>query len=136
MVSERASLRLRLGSSAKDVSSVRSYVRSFLQQLGAARVEDAMLCLTEACTNALRHAQGSPISLEVRVEDVDLVVVVRDYGTGIELASVESGTLPSAFAASGRGMGLMTILSDEVNWWNDNGTVVKLVLRGVVPEAH
>ena len=51
------------------------------------------LAVTEACTNCVLHAYGdesgtdSTFALEARVDDDDLLVVVRDAGAGITAAA-------------------------------------------------
>lgn len=47
----------------------------------------------EALTNALRHAQASRITLEVRTEGVELRLTVRDDGAGFDLAAAQARAL-------------------------------------------
>jgi anti-sigma regulatory factor (Ser/Thr protein kinase) len=83
-------------------------------------IEDALaadirLAVTEACTNAVLHAYegarpGRPrtFALEARLEDDELLVVVRDSGSGVLRPQSGRGGL-------GYGLGLMRRLASSVD---------------------
>lgn len=59
-------------------------------RVGTDLVPDALAVLTEALSNAGRHAQASEIAVHVHVAE-DLTLSVRDNGRGIPQDAVESG---------------------------------------------
>jgi stage II sporulation protein AB (anti-sigma F factor) len=49
-------------------------------------VDDVRLCVSEAVTNAVQHAYGAEagtVDITVLVHDPGVVVVVRDFGSGV-----------------------------------------------------
>jgi serine/threonine-protein kinase RsbW len=83
--------------------------------LGRAEVADLKLAVTEACSNAVRHAYGGgppgEIELEVAFEDDRLELVVEDHGAGIRLPLREDGP-PSE--DGGMGLPLIRAVVDEL----------------------
>jgi anti-sigma regulatory factor (Ser/Thr protein kinase) len=92
--------------------------------LDEARVQDVVLAVDEAATNALVHGGGEP-GLRIWREDGRLVCEVADYGT---LREPLAGRLrPPPDAPRGRGVWLMNQLCDLVELRpTDDGTVVRL----------
>jgi anti-sigma regulatory factor (Ser/Thr protein kinase) len=87
------------------VRRIRRELRAFAATHGAsaAQVDAIGLAVTEAVTNAVRHAYPTgtgPLRIEADVEDGDLEIAIRDRGTGFT-------TAPSA----GAGLGLALIAS-------------------------
>jgi|SRR4249919_3377178 len=71
-------------------------------------VDDIRLCVSEAVTNAVRHAYGSDAgTVEITVVDRDpgVVVVVRDFGSGV-MGLPRNG-------AGGFGLAIIDALSDD-----------------------
>lgn len=67
---------------------LRHVIRGFRDAyaIGAQRMDDIVLAISEAATNATRHAYGrrrGTITLFARVKDGFLHVLVRDHGIGI-----------------------------------------------------
>ena len=95
--------------------------------LDAAVLADAKMAVTEACTNAVVHAYGEEedgrFDVEMFADDVQLTVVVRDDGIGIDEDDEEN---PSG--ALGLGLPLIAALSDafEVHGAPGNGTEVRM----------
>ena len=71
---------------AGSVSLVRHAVRAALEARGTppGLVGDVLLAVSEACTNGVVHANGSPPRIEAALDWTDerIVVRVRDYGAG------------------------------------------------------
>ena len=82
---------------------------------GRRELADLKLAVTEACSNAVRHAYAGStpgeIDLELRVEDDRLELIVEDHGAGIELPVRE--VEPSV--EGGMGIPLMRAVVDELD---------------------
>ena len=90
---------------------------------------DLLTCVQEACENALRFAatpRGVHVSVTVGV--VDVVVTVRDHGTGLDLERLTDPP-PDPLSESGRGLFLLRALMDEVEFRVEEGTEVRLRRR-------
>jgi anti-sigma regulatory factor (Ser/Thr protein kinase) len=106
------SLRLELSLPALPASArrARAAVAETVAELGIdeRRVDDVRLCVSEAVTNAVVHAYGSEsgtVDVTVVARDPGVVVVVRDFGSG----------LMGLHRDGGRGFGLSIIdaVSDQ-----------------------
>lgn len=53
--------------------------------------EELLLLLTEALSNALRHADAAKITVDVAQQDEDIVVRITDDGVGFDPAEIEAG---------------------------------------------
>lgn len=88
------------------------------------------LALSEACTNAIRHATGEPTyEVAVETEGDECVITVTDNGPGLG-RSVPAG-MPPADAVAGRGLALMRLSTDRVqlNPRGTGGLSVRMVKR-------
>jgi serine/threonine-protein kinase RsbW len=76
-------------------------------------VDEVEVALSEACTNAYRHA-GAGDTFEVRtsIGDETLTVDVIDNGAGFAARAASPWTMPSPASAGGRGMALMVAFTD------------------------
>ena len=113
------------------VPVVRRLCRSALDDLGVARscVGDIELAVTEACTNVLKHANGTQDSYDVMVsvDESDCDIRVVDSGAGFDHAETGRDEPPVA-DESGRGILLMRALVDRVHFASipEQGTIVHL----------
>src|SRR3989442_5135156 len=93
-------------------------------------IENIDLALHEALVNAMTHGNGCDSSKWVRVsvaleENRGLLVVVKDEGLGFEpsqLANPLAG--PNRLASHGRGIFLISHLTDNLDFKFDGGTAV------------
>jgi serine/threonine-protein kinase RsbW len=119
----------------RDESSVpvaRHLAAGAMEQLGVAQAcaEDIQVALTEACTNVILHSgPGDAYEVAVDVDETCCVIRVIDRGHGFDAGSVRGPADDSA--ESGRGMGLMKSLVDQVIFESrpEAGTVVHLEKR-------
>jgi serine/threonine-protein kinase RsbW len=75
-------------------------------------VDEVEVALSEACTNAVRHAvAGVTYEVMVNISDEQVMIEVVDSGSGFGQRENTPG-LPDHAAENGRGMALMTALSD------------------------
>ena len=89
-------------------------------------VDAVLLCVHEACKNAVRFS-GSPKGIEVSVtlQDGAVCAVVRDYGGGFDHGRL-SKEAPDPLCASGRGLFLIHALMDHVEIRRSAGTEVRM----------
>ena len=86
-----------------------SLVRAGFDPLQAS---DLSIALSEACSNAVRHASGAPsYDVEIAIDDDGTcTVVVADEGSGFEHEAI---SMPDPDAQGGRGLALIDALVDE-----------------------
>lgn len=76
--------------------------------------DDIALALTEACSNAVEHAQiGQEYEVIVTVDRVRCVVDVIDTGVGMEVPRLDDQPLATT-AQRGRGLHLIRVFTDQL----------------------
>jgi PAS domain S-box-containing protein len=132
-----ARLHLRLPLEPSRLLRARERVRDYLDQqpLEPDVIDDVVLALEEAMTNAVRHS-GADDDLDVGLcfGGSDLLVEVKDRGRGFELERFDSQRLPDPQASGGRGLFLMANLMDDMELTVDGGLGVRMAMRGVLSE--
>jgi serine/threonine-protein kinase RsbW len=125
MRSEAASLSLKLAAEPENVRQARDEAAKYAEGMGlsAAGVDDLKTIISEACSNIVRHAYPDgaserPMELEMEKDDGELMVTVRDNGTGIR---PPTGARPSSLRL---GFILMGSLADylQLRTGRDRGT--------------
>lgn len=113
----------------------RHRIRDYLHahSVEPAAVDDVVLAIQEAMSNAVRHS-GTTDDLEVGLSfrGTDLVVAIRDYGRGLDVASLDYSSCPDRDAPSGRGLYLISRLMDEMTLVSGRGLEVRAVKRNVL----
>jgi anti-sigma regulatory factor (Ser/Thr protein kinase)/ligand-binding sensor protein len=113
--------------------AVRARVRTHLQlsPLDPDQIDDVVLCVEEACTNAIRHS-GAREDIEVSLSfaGADLFVVVKDKGEGFDLTHFDREVVPDLLAPGGRGLFLISRLMDQVDLHFSGGLEVRMRVRG------
>lgn len=107
----------------------RQQVRGFLSGHGLEpqATADVVLCVHEACANAIEHSHTEKaIDVVLRLETTRLSVVVADGGCGLDVASHESHGKPEPHCPKGRGLYLMASLMDEFDVHRDGGTEIRM----------
>lgn len=122
---------LQLPQDEVSVPVVRRICRCALQDLGVAAecVHDVQLAVTEACSNVLRHADGTGADYEVSVDIDDRECVIRVVDSGGGFTYEEFGhEIAHGGAESGRGIHLMRSLVDSMTFEArpSRGTIVHL----------
>ena len=129
----RISFTLRLPHDELSVPIVRHICKSALLELGVEEpcLGDIELAVTEACTNVLKHAQGSNLQYEVQVEVNEDACEIRVIDAGAGFFSTEAFSPASGTAEEGRGLHLMRALVDDLRFVSkpEQGTVVHLAKR-------
>jgi serine/threonine-protein kinase RsbW len=103
-------------------------------------VADLKLALTEACTNAVRHAyDGGDGVVEIRYELYPdrLVIEVADDGEGFELDPAETPIGDEELVEGGLGIAIIRALADEldVSAREQGGSTLRFVKRLAAPAA-
>ena len=109
---------------------VRDYLTLYCAEQRA--VDDMVLCVGEACTNAVCHG-GSAAQIEIFLgfRGDDLRVRVKDRGRGFDTAAFDPEAVPDPASERGRGLFLMSQLCDEMTLTTNGGLEVLLVMRAV-----
>jgi len=108
-------LELIIPSSSRFLPKVRHAVAGSLRGLPRDTVDDVLLVLDEAVSNAIRHGSrgGAPVKVAVELDDSWIDIQVRDRGPTPELPRLPS-TPPGTLSTGGRGLWLIRQLVDEV----------------------
>lgn len=115
-------LRMEIESLSRNEEFARVVVSVFMARLNPTleEMEDVKTAVSEAVTNAVIHGYGNGggiIYMEVRVEEEELAVIVRDEGVGIsdiKRAMEPMYTTDPAGERSGMGFSFMEAFMDEV----------------------
>jgi serine/threonine-protein kinase RsbW len=98
-------------------------------------VEGIGLAVREALSNAIFHGNGCDPEKAVEIcvavnENCDLLIIVRDSGSGFEPSRVPNPTVgDSVLATHGRGIFLIRQFMDQVEFRFDQGTEVVMRRR-------
>jgi serine/threonine-protein kinase RsbW/stage II sporulation protein AB (anti-sigma F factor) len=131
-IRERERLELRLDAEPGAVGRARQAVAAFAERHRLARAADVALAVTEAVTNAVVHAYRDGAAGQVRVvacaRDDGLLVVVRDYGCGMQ----PNPTSPGA----GLGLAVIGALAGEMNIERPDEGGTRVRIRFSPPAQH
>lgn len=84
-----AALSLRVPAEAEQIAIIRAELAVYANEIGMAAVdiENAQTIVTEACGNSVKHAYGDSadgyMEITANVEDGELCLLVRDFGSGV-----------------------------------------------------
>lgn len=114
---------LEIESDPKNLITVEEFVNYFALDLGLneEQLNGLLLAVTEATTNAIKHGNKNDINknvnIDVNVLDDQLIISVKDEGSGFKPEEVPDPTHPdNLLKDSGRGLYLMKIYMDEVSF--------------------
>ena len=128
-------LAFRLPLDAARLLRARQRIRDYLYQhdVNGAAVDDVVLALEEAMSNAVLHS-GSGEDLEVGLwfEEADLITEVRDHGRGFDVNSFDPSKPPDPLKSHGRGLFLISRLMDDLQLRCEAGLEVRAVKRGLL----
>jgi serine/threonine-protein kinase RsbW len=116
-------------------------VEKFLQRIGKEnnleriKLNNLILSLNEATTNAMLHGNRGQINkkvkISIKVNESELKAIIKDEGKGFDPSQVPDPTRPeNLYKESGRGLYIMTTCMDELNYnFSPRGTELTLVLK-------
>ena len=113
---------------------MRAQARRFLTRDAFAEdfVEDIVLCLQEACKNAIRFSGSRRgILVQLYLEPAIVHVVVRDFGVGMAPGAMDVSSAP--LAENGRGLRIIRCLMDELEVNVDRGTELRMAKNVPAP---
>jgi len=107
---------------------LRDYLRQYCTE--AQVIDDVVLCVEEAATNAIRHSGSDrDIEISLRFAHGDLLAQVKDHGRGFDLGSFDREALPDVLSDQGRGLFIVAKLMDSLELRLDGGLEVRMARR-------
>ena len=135
---------IRLPRDPSSVTTIRHVVHTTLTTLGVTKDScgDIELALSEVCNNVIEHAHDSDeYEIRMGVNNHRCTITVADTGRGFDtaLATQRPTRLPELTSTNGRGLYLLTALTDKA-WFlssPDAGTMVHFekTLSGTAPNS-
>jgi anti-sigma regulatory factor (Ser/Thr protein kinase) len=113
-----------------DVAAARRFVRSSLADVSADVVADLQLIVSELMTNAIEHGSCSDVTVELGVDDREIVLSVTSRGEG-EIPPVAEWVAAPADALAGRGLAIVRELASHVWVTRDGDLSTVHVVRGL-----
>ena len=128
---------LEIESNPNNLITVEEFVNYFAKDIGIpeTRMNGLMLSVTEATTNAIKHANKSDesklVKINVNVEGRKVIISVKDEGIGFDPQKIPDPTEPeNLLKDSGRGVYLMRFYMDDLKYnITPTGTETILVLN-------
>ena len=128
---------LEIESNPNNLITVEEFVNYFAKDIGIPeeRMNGLMLSVTEATTNAIKHANKSDesklVKINVNVEGRKVIISVKDEGIGFDPQKIPDPTEPeNLLKDSGRGVYLMRFYMDDLKYnITPTGTETILVLN-------
>lgn len=130
-------LRITFQSRAGELKRVREAVAGALDKVGCATAtaRDLVLAVDEACQNVIRHAYGNDpdgeITLEIRQDDENLIVLLRDFADTIDPEKIKPRDLDQ-LRPGGLGTHLMQEIMDDVEFApprGDSGNLLRMIKK-------
>jgi serine/threonine-protein kinase RsbW len=110
------------------VRVARALLESTLRSVGVTPpdIADLAVALSEACSNAVRHASGAPCyEVEILIDEQGCTIRVTDEGAGFD---PHGAPVPPPTAQGGRGLALMDALVDRFEIDASKGTGSRITL--------
>ena len=115
-VSSGAGATVELEANMLNVSAARRFVRKELEgRAPQEAVSDLMLATSELVTNAFEHGSPQPVRLTVRSDGEEASITVVSGGDASGVPEVESWTTARADRISGRGLGIVREIADDID---------------------
>ena len=113
-----------------NVSAARRFVRNELAgRVPEEAVSDLMLATSELVTNAFEHGSSRPVRLTVRSNTDEASITVVSRGEGDRVPDVDVWTTAGADRISGRGLGIVREIADDIHVERSGGGVAITVHR-------
>jgi anti-sigma regulatory factor (Ser/Thr protein kinase) len=113
-----------------NVSAARRFVRKELEgRVPDEAVSDLMLATSELVTNAFDHGSHRPVRLTVRSNRDEASITVVSGGEGDRVPDVDAWTTARADRVSGRGLGIVREIADDIKVERSSGGIAITVHR-------
>lgn len=116
---------------AAKLGELRKWVKEKVELCGITSSFKIVLAVTEAATNAIKHAKESKV--EYLTNGNEVLILIRDQGQGIQTKILPKATLIKGFSTKsslGQGFHIMTQYSDKLYIKSDRaGTIVGMVFN-------
>ena len=127
-------------SRSKDISVARRFVRTTLRNVVPANVaSDMELITSELVSNAVRHGSRDPMVVTVHADRRSTSVTIEhDHDNLDDIPKIAEWEIPGPSTPSGRGLGLVRALSDEVTVGvhGDTLSITASVATGPTPTSE
>jgi serine/threonine-protein kinase RsbW len=103
--------------------------------LNSDKIDEIKMALIEACMNAFEHSSSKDqmVHVRFRIKPLELEIIVRDYGVGINLSRVKEPDIRDKLTAPnkrGWGFKIMRALMDDFRVESDkSGTQITMIKR-------
>jgi serine/threonine-protein kinase RsbW len=111
------------------LAAARHQVSDFLGAHGVHRpcIEDVLVALTEATTNATMHSGADEADIHLAILDDHVRLTVADQGVGFTADPADLTRRPSLLSPGGRGLYLISCVMDSVQIDGTHGTTITMV---------
>ena len=93
-------------------------------------IDNVVICVHEACANAVQHSNTrTDILIELVLDAQSVEVAVSDSGCGLDLDQCDPLREPDLLRLRGRGLYLMAKLMDDFEISIDGGTEIRMLKR-------
>ncbi len=126
-----------LASNTSQIALARRVVRAAVHDIDSPHLAtDAQLVVSELVATVIEHSSVERILMTIDVDESSVAIAVATGATRDELGSVDHWNVPAVDAVSGRGLGMVREVADEV-WITDSerGAVVNVTLGAAVAAA-
>lgn len=116
-----------------NVGTARRFVRNELfGRIPEPAVADLMLIASELVTNAFEHGTSDPVRITVRSNTDEASVAVTSGGNAERVPALDNWTTAEADRLSGRGLGIVRNIADDIDVDRSGDTVTITVRRRFV----
>ena len=117
-------MRCELDADLAEVGAARRFVRRNLIDAPAELAADAQLVASELVTNAVEHGTGGPVVFELMCDDHVVALTVESVGPAPGVRDVDEWQVASVERITGRGLGIVRSIADQVVVSRRNGRLV------------
>lgn len=112
-----------LPAKAEYVGVVRLAVSAIANRMGfdVEEIEDIKVCVSEACTNAVKHSGSDRFDILVCVMDDSISIRIKDFGNGFDTRNIKEPDLENPSEEGGLGIFIIRTLMDNVNLTSNPG---------------
>lgn len=107
--------RMKLAPSLADLAVARRFVRERLDGAPREVVSDLEIIVSELLTNAVEHGPPGPLGIELEQQASVVTLTVDSPNPGTDLADADTWSVADVDQITGRGLGIVRRLADDVS---------------------